>query len=86
MPPTLNRALVRLGELDKIADMADQHQPEGYRARLQSELASALGEDPIKADLVERLVLEVAEAEHQAAPNFETTNRPPRLPPAERRV
>jgi hypothetical protein len=42
-------------------------QLEGYRARLQSELARALGATPIRADLVERLVREVRETQQQAA-------------------
>jgi hypothetical protein len=49
------------------------HQLEGYRARLQKELARALGTAPIRAELVERLVHELSEVERRLAPEFEPT-------------
>ena len=52
----------------------NNRQLDGHLARLQSELARALGANPIKADLVEHLVREVADAERlHAVPDFETT-------------
>jgi hypothetical protein len=43
------------------------HQLEGYRARLQSELARALAAKPVRTALVARLVREVREVQQQAS-------------------